>query len=51
MPSHKNKNDHFRVLVQRLFGSFKELEELQNLKHRRILRIEGSRGRVLGIDE
>jgi hypothetical protein len=37
------------VLVQRLFGSFKELEELLNLKPRRILRIGGLRG-VLVID-
>jgi hypothetical protein len=37
------------VLVQRLFDSFKELEEHVNLKRRRILIIGGLRG-VLGID-
>jgi hypothetical protein len=37
------------VLVQRLFGSFKELEELLNLMRRRILIIEGLTG-VLEID-
>jgi hypothetical protein len=40
----------FRVLVQRLFVGFKELEELLNLKRRRILIIGGLTG-FLGIDE
>jgi hypothetical protein len=40
-PSHENKDGHFRVLVQRLFGSFKELKKLLNLKRRRILIIGG----------
>jgi hypothetical protein len=37
------------VLVQQLFGSFKELEELLNLRRRRILIIVGWTG-VLRID-
>jgi hypothetical protein len=39
--SHENKDGHFRVLVQQHFSSFKELEELLNLRCRRILRIGG----------
>jgi hypothetical protein len=37
------------VLVQRLFGGFKELEELLNLRRRRIL-IIGGLTRVLRIN-
>jgi hypothetical protein len=40
---------HFCVLIQRLFGSFKELEELLNLRCSWILKLGGLTG-VLRID-
>jgi hypothetical protein len=47
--SHEHKDGHFHVLVQQLFGNFKELKKLLNLRRRRILIIGGLTG-ILRID-